>query len=345
MSETMSSEGSIHMSLIKCNKCGEMFSDSYKSCPFCAEDEEYYNGKVKKRGHRQVEKKKKTPSVLGPVLVLILVLLAGILVWSFAGDTVKGWFGGGKTAADDANPGTTQQEPDNQPDDNTANEPVSTELALDHMTLMLAPEETAKLTASGGSGEGYQWITSDAAILKVSDDGTVTAVAEGSAVVTVTCGEESVACAVTVKANADANTGSNTTTGGNTGTTGNTGNTGNTGTTGGNTTGGTTTGGNTGTNGGTATGGTTLKDVKISTIYGTTLDKDENGRFDLTLRKGEACELTLEGVSGSATWSTQNSGIATVSNSGNVEGVSSGETIVTAKVGSGTVEIRVRVNN
>ena len=44
-------------------------------------------------------------------------------------------------------------------------------------------------------------------------------------------------------------------------------------------------------------------------------------------------------------WSTQNSGIATVSNSGNVEGVSSGETIVTAKVGSGTVEIRVRVNN
>ena len=332
------------MSLIKCNKCGEMFSDSYKSCPFCAEDEEYYNGKVKKRGHRQVEKKKKTPSVLGPVLVLILVLLAGILVWSFAGDTVKGWFGGGKTAADDANPGTTQQEPDNQPDDNTANEPVSAELALDHMTLMLAPEETAKLTASGGSGEGYQWITS-AAILKVSDDGTVTAVAEGSAVVTVTCGEESVACAVTVKANADANTGSNTTTGGNTGTTGNTGNTGNTGTTGGNTTGGTTTGGNTGTNGGTATGGTTLKDVKISTIYGTTLDKDENGRFDLTLRKGEACELTLEGVSGSATWSTQNSGIATVSNSGNVEGVSSGETIVTAKVGSGTVEIRVRVNN
>ena len=36
------------MSLLKCRKCGEMFSDSYRSCPFCAEDEEYYNGKVKK---------------------------------------------------------------------------------------------------------------------------------------------------------------------------------------------------------------------------------------------------------------------------------------------------------
>ena len=47
------------MSLIKCNKCGEVYSDSYKKCPFCVEDEEYYNGKVKKRGHRQMEKRKK----------------------------------------------------------------------------------------------------------------------------------------------------------------------------------------------------------------------------------------------------------------------------------------------
>ena len=31
------------MSLLKCPKCGELFSNSYKTCPFCAEDEEYYN--------------------------------------------------------------------------------------------------------------------------------------------------------------------------------------------------------------------------------------------------------------------------------------------------------------
>ena len=31
------------MSLIKCPKCGEMFSDSYKTCPFCEEDEAYYS--------------------------------------------------------------------------------------------------------------------------------------------------------------------------------------------------------------------------------------------------------------------------------------------------------------
>ena len=41
------------MSLIKCPKCGEMFSDSYKTCPFCEEDEAYYSGKVRRgRGRR-----------------------------------------------------------------------------------------------------------------------------------------------------------------------------------------------------------------------------------------------------------------------------------------------------
>ena len=149
------------MSLIKCKKCGEMFSDSYKTCPFCAEDEEYYNGKVKKRGHRQVEKKKKTPSVIGPVLVLVLVLLAAVLVWTFAGDTIKGWFGGKEP---DNTPDNQQQvvtPPDNDKDD----QPETTELKLDHLTLIMAPGATEKLTATGGSGETYQWITSDSGVL------------------------------------------------------------------------------------------------------------------------------------------------------------------------------------
>ena len=68
------------MSLLKCPKCGEMFSDSYKTCPFCEEDEAFANGGKKpvnpgRRVHRQ-----KSPSILGPTLVLVLVLVAGVLV-------------------------------------------------------------------------------------------------------------------------------------------------------------------------------------------------------------------------------------------------------------------------
>lgn len=124
-----------------------------------------------------MEKRKKAPSVVGPVLVLAVLVLAGILVWAFAGDTVRGWFGGDKQP-EDVDPGTTQNQPVNTPVDN---EPVVKALALDHMSLLMAPGESEKLTATGGAEESYQWITSDSGVLKVSDDGTVSALTEGSA--------------------------------------------------------------------------------------------------------------------------------------------------------------------
>ena len=321
------------MSLMKCNKCGEMYSDSYKKCPFCAEDEEYYNGKVKKRGHRQLEKKRKAPSVVGPLVLLAVLVLAAVLVWVFAGDTVKGWFGGGKDA--DTDPGTQQQEPVTPPDDgNTPVEPENTELKLDQVVLELAPGDTRKLTVSGGTGETYQWITSNADVLKV-DDGTVTALSEGTAVVTVTCGDESVACAVTVREGA-ATTPPDTSNNG----------------------GGTTTNkpDNSSDNNNSSnkpdnstdnkpSTGTTLTNLKIKTMYGTYLDKNPDGQFDMTVGKNDpACELTLEGVTGTATWKSSNTNVVKVSDSGTVERVSSGEATITITVGSGTVEILVRVN-
>ena len=79
------------MSLIKCKKCGEMFSDSYKTCPFCEEDEAYYSGKLRKsRGRRAAEsRRRKTPSILGPVAVIVLILLAALVVWLIFGDQIK----------------------------------------------------------------------------------------------------------------------------------------------------------------------------------------------------------------------------------------------------------------
>ena len=291
------------MSLIKCNKCGEVFSDSYKTCPFCAEDEEYYNGKVKKRGHRQMEKKKKAPSIVGPVMVLVAVLLVGILVWAFAGDTVKGWFGGNQEPAVEPNPGTNQQEPVTPPDD-TTDEPANKALALDHLTLMMAPGESEKLTVSGGTEEVYQWLTSDSGIVKVSEDGTVTAVAEGSAVITVTCGDENVACAVTVKEKADTNTTPNT---------------------------------NTNTS-------SSLKNLKIKTEYGIDLQPRDDGKYDITMQSSEkTCQLTLEGITGTPTWKSSNTNVVKVSD-GKLERVGKGEATVTITLGNSTAEILVRVN-
>lgn len=316
------------MSLIKCNKCGEVYSDSYKKCPFCVEDEEYYNGKVKKRGHRQMEKRKKAPSVVGPVLVLAVLVLAGILVWAFAGDTVRGWFGGDKQP-EDVDPGTTQNQPVNTPVDN---EPVVKALALDHMSLLMAPGESEKLTATGGAEESYQWITSDSGVLKVSDDGTVSALTEGSAVVTVTCGEESVACAITVQKKADTTTNTP-----DNGTTTNKPDTNKPDTNKPDTT-------NKPNNGNTNTS-SSLKNLKIKTEYGIDLAAREDGVYDITMQSSEkTCQLTLEGITGTPTWKSSDTNVVKVSSDGKLERVGKGEATVTITLGSATAEILVRVN-
>lgn len=315
------------MSLIKCNKCGEVYSDSYKKCPFCVEDEEYYNGKVKKRGHRQLEKKKKAPSAVGPVLVLAVLVLAGVLVWAFAGSTVRGWFGGDKPADND--PSTVQNEPANTPVDN---EPTVKALALDHMSLLMAPGETETLTATGGAEESYQWITSDSGVLKVSDDGTVSALTEGSAVVTVTCGEENVACAITVQKKADTTTNTP-----DNGTTTNKPDTNKPDTNKPDTT-------NKPNNGNTNTS-SSLKNLKIKTEYGIDLQPRDDGKYDITMQSSEkTCQLTLEGITGTPTWKSSDTNVVKVSSDGKLERVGKGEATVTITLGSATAEILVRVN-
>ena len=163
------------MSLLKCPKCGEMFSDSYKTCPFCEEDEAFANGGKKpvnpgRRVHRQ-----KSPSILGPTLVLVLVLVAGVLLYTLIGS--------GKPGDDQPDP------PKNPTEDVDPNTPTVT-LSLDQTAL--------ELTATGA--EGITWTSSNADVAAVGEDGTVTAVAAGTATISASAeGADPVTCTVTVK--------------------------------------------------------------------------------------------------------------------------------------------------
>ena len=171
------------MSLLKCPKCGEMFSDSYKTCPFCEEDEAFANGGKKpvnpgRRVHRQ-----KSPSILGPTLVLVLVLVAGVLLYTLIGS--------GKPGDDRPDP------PKNPTEDVDPNTPTVT-LSLDQTALELTVGGTGKLAATGA--EGITWASSNAAVAAVGEDGTVTAVAAGTATISASAeGADPVTCTVTVK--------------------------------------------------------------------------------------------------------------------------------------------------
>lgn len=166
------------MKLIKCPKCGEMYSDSYKTCPFCQEDEALKGRSA--APHRKVTKHRRAPSILGPAMVLVVVLaavLVGVLLF------------GGKGSANKPADKPTVEEPT----------PAPTEpLTLDQTTLNMNQGETATLTVTGA--ENVLWTSSDPNVATVDDSGTVTAGVPGTATITVTTadGSQSAACTVQV---------------------------------------------------------------------------------------------------------------------------------------------------
>lgn len=163
------------MKLIKCPKCGEMYSDSYRTCPFCQEDEALKGRAAAPR--RKVTRRRRAPSILGPAMVLVVVLaavLVGVLL-----------FGGKGNAEKPDDPAVV--EPDPAP---------ATPLTLDQTTLNLNQAETAALTVTGA--EDVLWTSSDTNVATVDDTGLVTAVAKGKTILKATVGDQSVSCFVIV---------------------------------------------------------------------------------------------------------------------------------------------------
>ena len=162
------------MRLLKCPKCGEMFSDTYKTCPFCQEDEELHSGKPVKTGGRRLGGAKARPKVGGGVVVACLVLVLGLVACTIFGSQFTELFTGGKNDT-----------------------PVQA-LTLSQKNADLTVGSTVKLTASGGEST-VSFSSSNEAVATVSADGTVKAVGEGSAVVTAKAGDLTASCSVAVK--------------------------------------------------------------------------------------------------------------------------------------------------
>ena len=158
------------MKLIKCPKCGEMYSDSYRTCPFCQEDEALKGRSA--APHRKVTKHRRAPRILSPAMVLVGVLLFG-----------------GKGSANKPADKPPVEEPTPTP---------AEPLTLDQTTLNMNQGETATLTVTGA--ENVLWTSSDPNVATVDDSGTVTAGVPGTATITVTTadGSQSAACTVQV---------------------------------------------------------------------------------------------------------------------------------------------------
>lgn len=308
------------MSLIKCPKCGEMFSDSYKTCPFCEEDEAYYSGKVRKhKGRRAAEsRRRKAPSILGPVAVIVLILLAALVVWLIFGDQIKEAITGEKPPVTDVDkPDDTIDKPDDTP--------VTPTIFMNRAVLVLNVGDKDELKVNG-TEDTVEWSSSAPTVASVTSTGEVTALTKGNAVITAEVNGESVTCTVTVKQESDApDNGTDTPDNNSTTTKPNNSNK-------------------------PSTGSVDVSKLKLKLTMGewvsTIESPNSDGNFEITSVQGEEWTLAVDGTTAAVTWSAESgNSVATVSGDTlKVTGSSSGRyTTITGKVGDATIKLVVRI--
>ena len=312
------------MSLIKCPKCGEMFSDSYKTCPFCEEDEAYYSGKLRKsRGRRAAEsRRRKTPSVLGPVAIVVLILLAALVVWLIFGDQIKEAITGEKPPITDVDkPDDTIDKPDDTP--------VTPTISLNRTVLVLNVGEKDELKVNG-TEDTVEWSSSAPTVASVNSAGEVTALTKGNAVITAEVNGESVTCTVTVKDESDAPDDGSTTTKPDDGST--------------------TTKPDNSNKPSTGTTKVDVSKLKLKLTMGewvsTIESPNSDGNFEITSVQGEEWTLAVDGTTAAVIWSAESgNSVATVSGDTlKVTGSSSGRyTTITGKVGDATIKLVIRI--
>ncbi len=309
------------MAMKRCPICGERYSDTYKDCPFCEEEEAYQDGEEIRRrvsrGGRRVAGRRKG-NLLTPILIVLIVLMASLLAYLLWGDA---WTsnkdkeqGGSKlpTSSESIQPESTEKpelpdspqqpnapespdEPD-EPDEPVAPPEPETEYeklnALPNGLTISNPDftlsmlgETHTVRASGGSSS-YTWVSEDPGIASVDSTGKVTAISNGTVNMLVTDGSKKATFIVRVKASGS---------------------------------------------------------LPSSTTEVVSGGSHELNREDMTLKVGESFQLKLTGVTTALTWSSSKTGVATVSGNGTVVGVAPGNSTVTVSWDGGSLSCIVRV--
>ncbi|BAK98544.1 hypothetical protein OBV_13460 [Oscillibacter valericigenes Sjm18-20] len=302
------------MAMKRCPVCGEKYSDTYKYCPFCEEEEAMKGERPLHRRGGKRSSSRKDPSILTPVLIIVILVLALMLGWLFFGDSIKEKLGGGAASGASSSQSSQSQSggssasssgsaslPESgdsslNPDSSTGTGTGTGELSVEEVaalpdTLTLSTTDftipvgdpAVKLTATGGSGT-YTWYSEDDGIASVDENGTVTAVSAGTINIYATDGTGKGLCIVRVKSG-------------------------------------------TGTVAGAIPSG---GEVKLN-------------REDFTLPVGDTFQLKNTGITTAQTWSSSNPNVATVSASGTVTGVSAGTATITMSYDGNSLTCIVRV--
>ena len=105
------------MAMKRCPICGEKYSDTYKSCPFCEEEEALQSGaQIRRtapgRGGKRTAARGRQPNLLSPILIVLIVIMAALLVYLLFGDRIAQRLSGGEETQDTSTEAVTPQPPD-----------------------------------------------------------------------------------------------------------------------------------------------------------------------------------------------------------------------------------------
>ena len=227
------------MAMKRCPICGEKYSDTYKSCPFCEEEEALQSGaQIRRtapgRGGKRTAARGRQPNLLSPILIVLIVIMAALLVYLLFGDRIAQRLSGGEETQDTSTEDVTPQPPDpdtadpeggdgvtmpesggtgemEDPNDGGTTTPAQTDPSTLPETLTIAylGSPRTEFTMSVGDepipltvsgGSGtYTWSSSDDGIASVDSTGRVTAISSGQATLTVTDGSGKGTCLVRVR--------------------------------------------------------------------------------------------------------------------------------------------------
>ena len=92
------------MAMKRCPICGEKYSDTYKTCPFCEEEEALQSGSQIRRNTGRGGKRaarSRQPNLLSPILIVLIVIMLALLVYLLFGDQIADRLSGGADGTQD----------------------------------------------------------------------------------------------------------------------------------------------------------------------------------------------------------------------------------------------------
>lgn len=117
------------MAMKQCPICGEKYSETYKNCPFCEEEESLRESEGEHRSSRKGKRAARSRqfSLITPTLIVLIIMMASLLVYLLYGSQLAERFSGKNDPQTEQTDPVDQEHPDETDETDPSQDPEQTE--------------------------------------------------------------------------------------------------------------------------------------------------------------------------------------------------------------------------